>query len=74
MHLFGLPGVLGTARWNGDASNRARPVRLEAAASTSLDGGSAGSGTGSYHRRDRATPAEERTLTSGVLSKTVRRG
>ena len=29
-------GVMGTARWKGDAGNRGRPVRSEVAASTSL--------------------------------------
>lgn len=29
-------GVIGTARWKGDAGNRGRPVRSEVAASTSL--------------------------------------
>jgi hypothetical protein len=37
-----------------------------------IGGGSGGSRTGSYDRRSRVTPVEERTLTSGALSKMVR--
>ena len=39
-----------------------------------LDGGAGGSRTASYDRRGRVMPAEERTLTSGMLSKMARRG
>ena len=37
-----------------------------------LGGGHGGSRTGSYERRGRVMPAEQRTLTSGALSKLVR--
>jgi hypothetical protein len=46
------------------------PPGSEVAASTSLQsGGSGGCRTGSYDHRSRVTPAEERTLNSGMLAK-----
>lgn len=51
------------------------PSGSEVAASTPLrSGGSDGCRTGSYDRRSRVTPAEERTLTSGALSTWARWG
>jgi hypothetical protein len=73
MHLFGLPGY-----WTRHVGMVMRviggdPSRPEVAASTSLmAGGLGGSRTGSYDRRGWVIPAEERTLTSGVLSKLAR--
>jgi hypothetical protein len=29
MHLFRSAGIMGTARWKGDAGNRGRPIRHE---------------------------------------------
>jgi hypothetical protein len=66
-------GVLDTARWNGDAGNRGRPVQTGGRGfNIAHGGGSGGSRTGSYDRRGWVIPAEERTLTSGVLSKLAR--
>ena len=46
-HPFRSAGVMGTARWKGDAGNRGRPVGARVAASTSSqDGGPAGVGQG----------------------------
>ena len=36
MHPSRFAGVVGTARWKGDAGNRGRPVRSEVAPSTLL--------------------------------------
>ena len=69
-HLSGLPGY-----WTQHVGMVMRviegdPSGSEVAASTPLrSGGSDGCRTGSYDRRSRVIPAEERTLTSGVLSK-----
>ena len=42
-------GVMGTARWKGDAGNRGRPDWIEVRGfNTSFGGGSGGSRTGSY--------------------------
>lgn len=68
-HLSGLPGY-----WTQHVGMVMRviegdPSGSEVAASTWLQGdGSGGCRTGSYDRRGRVTPAEGRTLTSGVLS------
>ena len=44
-------GVMGTARWKGDAGNRGRPVWIEGRGfNTAFGGGSGGSRTGSYDR------------------------
>ena len=74
-HLSGLPGY-----WTQHVGMVMRviegdPSRSEVAASTPLrSGGSDGCRTGSYDCRSRVTPAEERTLTSGVLSKLAKWG
>jgi hypothetical protein len=74
-HLSGLPGY-----WTQHVGMVMRviegdPCGSEVAASTSLQGGgSGGCRTGSYDRRSWVTPAEERTLTSGVLSKMAKWG
>ena len=74
-HLSGLPGY-----WTQHVGMVMRviegdPSGSEVAASTPLrSGGSDGCRTGSYDRRSRVTPAEERTLTSGVLSTWARWG
>jgi transposase len=75
MHLSDLPGY-----WTQHVGMVMRviegdPSRSEVAASTPLQGGGPGGcRTGSYDRRSRVTPAEERTLTSGVLSTLARWG
>jgi hypothetical protein len=75
MHLSGLPGY-----WTQHVGRVMRviegdPSGSEVAASTPLRcGGSDGCRTGSYDRRSRVTPAEERTLTSGALSTLARLG
>lgn len=74
-HLPGLPGY-----WTQHVGMVMRviegdPSGSEVAASTPLrSGGSDGCRTGSYDRRSRVTPAEERTLTSGALSTWARWG
>ncbi len=72
-HLSDLPGY-----WTQHVGMVMRviegdPSRSEVAASTSLQGGGPGGcRTGSYDQRSWVTPAEERTLTSGVLSTMAR--
>jgi transposase len=74
-HLSGLPGY-----WTQHVGMVMRviegdPTGSEVAASTPLrSGGPDGCRTGSYDRRSRVTPAEERTLTSGALSTWARWG
>jgi len=53
--------------------HRGRPVGGEGSGlNVALGGGDGGSRTGSLERRGRVTPAEQRTLTSGALSKMAR--
>ena len=52
---------------------RGRPVAGEGSGLDIASGdGYGGSRTGAYERRGRVTPAEQRALTSGMLSKMVR--
>ena len=49
MHLDRSAGVMGTARWKGDAGNRGRPVRVGGCGfNIAVGDGSGGSRTGSY--------------------------
>ena len=74
-HLSDLPGY-----WTQHVGMVMRviegdPSGSEGTASTPLQGGGPGGcRTGSYDQRSRVTPAEERTLTSGVLSTLARWG
>ena len=66
-------GVVGTARRKGGSGNRGRPIKGEGSGLNVATGdGHGGSRTGSYDRRSRVMPAEERALTSGALSKMAR--
>src|SRR5664279_3650315 len=66
-------GVVGTARRKGGSGNRGRPVTGEGSGlNGATGGGHGGRRTGSYDRRSRVMPAEERALTSGALSKMAR--
>jgi hypothetical protein len=75
VHLSGLPGY-----WTQHVGMVMRviegdPPGSEVAASTLLQsGGSGGCRTGLYDRRSRVTPAEGRTLTSGMFSTSARWG
>src|SRR5712671_455336 len=66
-------GVVGTARRKGGSGNRGRPVIGEGSVLNVAEGdGHGGSRTGSYERRGWVMPAEQRTLTFGMLLKTAR--
>ncbi len=57
-------GVVGTARRKGGSGNRGRPVSGEGSVLNVAEGnGHDGSRTGSYERRCRVMPAEQRALT-----------
>ena len=65
-HPFRSAGVVGTARWKGDAGNRGRPDPGDGRTVSGILGVSVRLGVGEGHRTVEADvmPAEERTLTS----------
>ena len=77
MHLSRSAGIMGTARWKGDAGNRGRPGMVGESQIPNVMVRMAdhlGVGKGQRYLRSRVTPVEGRTLTSGVLVKEGRSG